>query len=230
MRICGLEKLSLNDYPGKLCAVLFTCRCNFRCPFCHNAPLVTRTDACAEIGEDTLFAFLNKRRGLLDGVCISGGEPLMHRDLPDLIARIRALGYLIKLDTNGSFPQSMEALIEAGLLDYVAMDIKNSPEKYALTCGLSEVDLAAVDRSARLLMQGRVDYEFRTTLVRELHGESDLLAIANWLRGAEKYRLQNFVDSGDTIAPGLHGFEKGELERFKTLVSGSFGSVELRGV
>ena len=200
MRIEGMQKLTLLDYPGKTAAILFAHGCDFRCPFCHNAGLVTRPMA-NEVSEADIFSYLYKRRGLLDGVVLTGGEPLLQPDAGALLEKIRALGYAVKLDTNGSFPDRL-ALIDAGLVDYVAMDIKNRPEKYKETAGCTDAQLAAVRRSVELLLEGRVDYEFRTTVTGKLHTPEDIGAAAAWIAGAKRYFLQPFKDSGDLVGDG----------------------------
>lgn len=200
MRIGGLQKLTLLDFPGKTACTVFLQGCNFRCPFCHNPSLIFGTEP---IEEAELFRFLATRQGLLDGVAVSGGEPLLSNDLAPLLERIKSMGFAVKLDTNGSFPARLRSLLDAGLVDYVAMDIKNAPARYAATCG-AEGMLPAVEESAALLMERRVPYEFRTTVVAELHAEGDFHLIGAWLRGAEQYFLQPFVDSGDILSGGLH--------------------------
>lgn len=227
MRICGLQKLSLLDYPEKLAATVFTGGCNLRCPFCHNASLVTGT--AEDLPREEVLSFLRTRRGLLDGVCLTGGEPLLQEDLPDLIGEIRELGFAVKLDTNGAFPEKLAALLRDGLLDYVAMDIKNSLPKYPMTVGFPDFDTAPVEESVQLLRRGTVPFEFRTTLVREFHTEGDLLAVASWLEGAPRYFLQTFADSGGLICPGLHGFSPEEMLAFADLVRPYFHSVGIRG-
>ncbi|MBQ5389391.1 MAG: anaerobic ribonucleoside-triphosphate reductase activating protein [Clostridia bacterium] len=197
MHIEAIQKLTLLDYPGKTAATLFTHGCNFRCPFCHNAGLVVRPSAQA-VREEELFAFLDKRKKMLDGVCITGGEPLLQPDIADFIRRVRAMGYAVKLDTNGSFPEKLAALIDEGLVDYVAMDIKNSPAKYEETAGANNI-LEKVRASVSLLLANKVDYEFRTTITGNLHAEADMQAIGAWIRGTKKYFLQPFKDSGDLV-------------------------------
>ena len=229
MHIHGLQKLAMVDYPGKLAATVFTGGCNLRCPFCHNALLVTRLAETPEIPEQEVLDFLASRRGLLDGVVLTGGEPLLQPDAADFLRKVRELGFAVKLDTNGTNPDMLEALAQEGLLDYAAMDIKNSPDRYAETCGGVDL-LGPVKRSAALLMAGAVDYEFRTTLVRELHRPEDLDAIAAWLAGAPRYYLQNFVDSGNLIGRGYHGFTAEQLQGFAERVRPFFGAVELRGI
>ena len=192
--------MTLLDFPGRVACTVFTVGCNFRCPFCHNSSLVV-SPAAPELSQDDFFAFLRKRQGLLDGVAVTGGEPLLHPDMPDFLERIRALGFAVKLDTNGAFPDRLRTVLEAGLADYVAMDIKNSREKYELTAGVSGI-LPRVEESAALLMAGKTPFEFRTTLVDELHESEDFAAIGRWIAGAERYFIQGFVDSGDILAGG----------------------------
>ncbi len=211
MIFSGFQKLTLLDFPGTVACTLFTKGCNFRCPFCHNASLVTSSDL-PEFSEEEVLAFLKKRQGILEGVCITGGEPLLHPSLPDFIKKVKALGYKVKLDTNGSFPQRLEALISENLLDYVAMDIKNSFEKYHITSGCESANLSDIEKSIDLLMQGTIPYEFRTTVCKELHTSYDILAIANRIKGAERYFLQNFVDSGDILTPNLSPVDPSTLE------------------
>ncbi|MCU6746992.1 MULTISPECIES: anaerobic ribonucleoside-triphosphate reductase activating protein [Lachnospiraceae] len=230
MVIQGLQKLTLLDYPGKVACTLFTAGCNFRCPFCHNASLVTHVDRKNDIPEEEVLAFLKKRRGLLDGVCITGGEPLLQPDIEVFIRKIRDLGYLIKLDTNGSNILLLKRLAEEGLLDYVAMDIKNAPDKYGVTIGIEEYDLENILQSVEFLLSGSIPYEFRTTVVREFHKREDFAAIGRWIRGAEKYYLQSFQDSGDLIAPGLRGYTKEIMEQALEIVRKNVPNAELRGV
>ena len=189
MILGGLQKFSLVDYPGKTCAILFTRGCNMRCPYCHNPELVWPEQYAPEIPIDEVLSFLETRRGLLDAVTVTGGEPCLHPDLPKLLAQLKRMGFAVKLDTNGSFPEKLRNVIVGGLVDYVAMDIKAPLEKYAL---VSAVDLPVepIRVSIALLMEGRVDYEFRTTVDRELLNEEDLLAIGQEIRGARRYYLQ----------------------------------------
>ena len=211
MYLCGLQKLAMVDYPGKLAATVFTGGCNLRCPFCHNALLVTRLDETPELSEQEILDFLVSREKLLDGVVLSGGEPLMQTDAASFLEKVRRLGFAVKLDTNGCYPQALADILERGLVDYVAMDIKNCREKYALTVGRPDFDLAPVEESIRLLRTSGVTYEFRTTLVREFHTADDIRAIGQWLRGAPRYYLQQFVDSGSLIGEGCHGFTSPEM-------------------
>lgn len=229
MEICGLQKLTLLDYPEKVACTVFTGGCNFRCPFCHNGDLVTGK-AEAAISTEEFFRFLKKRQGILDGVCITGGEPLLQPDLEAFIREIRSLGYSVKLDTNGSMPDRLEDLAEKGLLDYVAMDLKNSPEHYGTTIGIEGYDTGEVDRSIRFLMEGDVPCEFRTTVVREFHQRTDFEAMGQWIRGAERYYLQQFVDSGHLLSPGLHAYDKKILEQALEIVKKYVKTAFLRGV
>ncbi len=199
----GLQKLTLLDFPGVVACTLFTKGCNFRCPFCHNASLVSRTQEAGSYTEEEMLAFLKKRQGLLEGVCITGGEPLLQEGLTDFIRAARALGYKIKLDTNGSFPKKLKQLVAEGLLDYVAMDIKNSSEKYHITAGCDAINIQDIEESIDFLLSGAVPYEFRTTVAKELHTIQDIGLIAKRIAGAEKYFIQNFADSGDIIGANL---------------------------
>lgn len=235
MLIYGLQKLSLLDYPGKLAATIFTGGCNLRCPFCHNASLVTRSSECERISEDEVLSFLEKRKGLLDGVCITGGEPLLQDDLADFIIKVREMGFLIKLDTNGALPEKLDSLIRRSLVDYVAMDIKNSFEKYPLTVGIPDFDPTPVFESAKILMQGAIPYEFRTTLVRAFHTDEDIEKIGMAIKGANSYFLQNFEDSGDLVGFGntsncvpLSGFSVPEIELFRDIMAQFAKNVGIR--
>lgn len=199
MHIEAYQKLTLLDYPGRTAATIFTHGCNFRCPFCHNAGLVVRP-SIQRVDENELLSFLEKRKKLLDGVCITGGEPLLQSDIAEFIQKVRDIGYAVKLDTNGSFPERLASLIDAGLIDYVAMDIKNSPEKYALTAGIPQDIVVRVKESVALLLKNKVDFEFRTTITGAHHTVEDMVKIGEWIKGAEKYFLQPFKDSGDIVA------------------------------
>ena len=218
MEIAGLQKLTLLDYPGKVACTVFLSGCNFRCPYCHNAELIDGL-LPPETDEDGLIAFLEKRRGLLDGVCITGGEPsLRGEELARLLRRVKALSYAVKLDTNGTRPELLSSLAEEGLIDYVAMDIKNSPDRYAETAGLSRISLDAVRESASFLLSGRVDYEFRTTVVKELFDDNSFLGIGPWIRGAKRYYLQPFEDRDTVAVRGLHAPSREELTRYQGIM------------
>lgn len=230
MEFSGLQKLAMVDYPGKLAATVFTGGCNLRCPFCHNAVLVLHPGQAEHLSEADVLDFLSRRRGLLDGVVLSGGEPLLRDGAGDFLRRVRDLGFAVKLDTNGCFPGRLEQLLRDNLLDYVAMDIKNCPEKYPQTVGIPGLDLTPIRESIALLREAGVEYEFRTTVVRQLHTADDILAIGRWLEGAPRYFLQNFVDSGALISQGFSGFTPEELHSFQALARPFFGQVQLRGV
>ena len=229
MYIGGLQKLAMVDYPGKLAATVFTGGCNLRCPFCHNALLVTRLQETPALEEKAVLDFLASRRGLLDGVVLSGGEPLLQPGAADFLAKVRELGFAVKLDTNGCFPKILANILDRGLVDYVAMDIKNSPEKYPETVGIPGFDTAPVEESVRLLAGSGVDHEFRTTLVREFHTAEDLTAIGRWLPRNARYFLQAFVDSGNLIGQGYHGFAAQEMRDLAALVRPLLPRTELRG-
>lgn len=226
MKIGGLQKLTLLDFPGRVACTVFLQGCNFRCPFCHNTPLIVGTQ---ELPVSELMDFLKKRQGLLDGVAITGGEPLLSADLPELIWDIRSLGHAVKLDTNGSFPDRLAALIEQKLVDYVAMDIKNAPEKYDRTAGAPGF-LPRVEESVRLLMASPVPYEFRTTVVKELHKPEDFRAIGRWLSGAKQYFLQSYVDSGNILTAGLHAAAPSEMENYLAIAREYIPNALFRGM
>lgn len=200
MNISGFQKLTLLDFPGHTACTLFTLGCNMRCPFCHNTPLVTR-EAQERYTEEEIFSFLKKRKGLLDGVAITGGEPLLQKDIVSFIEKIRDLGYEVKLDTNGSYPEKLNEIIAKGLVSYIAMDIKNSGEKYPLTSG-SDISYETIKESIRLIKDSGIPHEFRTTVIKEHHTEKDIISIAEMLGKNEKYYLQQFKDSGDILCEG----------------------------
>lgn len=229
MKIHGLQKMTLLDYPGKVACTVFFGGCDMRCPFCHNAELLDGSAQPVMDGEE-LIAFLQKRKGLLDGVAFTGGEPLLRKDLPELAKRIRALGYPVKLDTNGTHPEQLARMIRDGLIQYVAMDIKNSPERYAETAGLAELDLNPVRESVSLLLEGTVDYEFRTTAVAEFHDDNSFRQIGQWIRGAKRYYLQRFTDRETVPFEGLHAPTAEQMNHWADLVRPFVPEVELRGV
>lgn len=231
MNIQGFNKVTLLDYPGLTACTVFTGGCDLRCPFCHNSSLVLDPRGTDGYTVDEVLSHLKKRKGILDGICISGGEPLLQPDLEDFLRQIRDIGgYKIKLDTNGTHPERLASIISEGLVDKVAMDIKNSPEKYAQTVAIRNFDFELIRASLSFLMLSGIDYELRTTLVRELHDENSMRGIAEFIRGAKAYYLQNFLDSGDVLYGGLHGFERKEIEVFADIVRDSVGLVEIRGV
>ena len=231
MQISGLQKLTLLDYPGTVACTIFTAGCNFRCPFCHNAMLVLPEQIEeTSLSEDEVLKFLKKRQGVLEGVAVTGGEPLLHADMPQLLRKIKDLGYKIKLDTNGSNPKLLKEIVEAGLVDRVAMDIKNSPEMYPETVGC-RVSMAAVEESKDFLLSGTVDYEFRTTVVKGIHTEESLIEAARWIAGAKEYYLQQFKDSGNLIKPDeLTAFDEKEMHALADAVRKYVPAVEVRGV
>ena len=228
MKIAGLQKMTLLDYPGKVAATVFLGGCNFRCPYCHNASLIDPGAQTTEIAEEAFFSFLRKRKGWIDGVCVSGGEPLLQAGLPAFLKKIRDLGFLVKLDTNGSYPQKLKRLVNDGLLDYVAMDIKHSPAKYAAAAGITGDILPQVRESVAFLLQSPVECEFRTTVVRGMHTAEDVAEIGQWIEGAEHFILQNFKSSPDVLTPGLQGFETTELKAFADAARPYVPGVQLR--
>lgn len=229
MNIHGLQKMTLLDFPGRVACTVFLAGCDLRCPFCHNAELI---DGTAEpiMDENELLAFLEKRKGLLDGVAFTGGEPTLRRDLPDLLRKIKSMGYPIKLDTNGMHPDRLKAMLDEGLLDYVAMDIKAGPENYAHTCGLEKIDLKPIDESIRLLMNAGIDYEFRTTVVDELHTVRDFEAIAGWIAGAKAYYLQAFTDRDTVVYENFHAPTRECMETYAAVVRKTVQNTALRGI
>ena len=229
MEIHGFIKTTLLDYPGHLAATVFTGKCNFRCPFCHNKDLVLHPDSLPFLDEEDILKYLQRRVGILDGVCITGGEPTLQPDLEDFIRRIKNLGFLVKLDTNGYRPIVLQSLIDQNLLDYVAMDIKNSYSKYSLTCGISDFDYSRIQTSIDLLLQNKVPYEFRTTIAKELHSEQDFLEIGQMLEGADFYYLQNYKDSPNVISQGFTPFNDEEIDHYIDLLQPYISFVKDRG-
>jgi pyruvate formate lyase activating enzyme len=230
MQIHGLNKTTLLDYPGRVAATIFTGGCNFRCPFCHNGDLVLNPDSLPSFSQEEIYSFLEKRKNVLSGVCITGGEPTLQKDLKDFLIPIKKMGYLIKLDTNGTFPAVVKDLYENGLLDYVAMDIKSSPENYEKAAGISSLTFEKIRETAAYIMTSGMDYEFRTTVVKELHNSEDFLSIARWLKNCNSYFLQDYQDSENVISTGFHSYSKSELEVFRDLIKPYIFNVNLRGV
>ena len=235
MKIAGLQKMTLLDYPGRVACTVFLQGCNFRCPFCHNSMLLPGTGEV--LMDDTeLLAFLKKRVGLLDGVCITGGEPTLQKELPELLQAIKALGYAIKLDTNGSQPEMLKALVSAGVVDYVAMDIKNSPRRYPETAGMKESLLPKVEESIRYLLSGVVDYEFRTTVVSELHDDSSIQDMGVWVtelgngQKAKRWYLQCYTDRDSVLCGGLQAPEAEKMQQYAKILTPYGLLVKLRGV
>ena len=235
MNIAGLQKMTLLDFPGRVACTVFLGGCNFRCPYCHNSELLEGDCPCLMTDEE-LLTFLSKRRGLLDGVCITGGEPTLQPGLPDLLRAIKDLGYSVKLDTNGTRPALLRSLVEEGLVDYVAMDVKNSPGRYAETAGLDQISLANLEESLRFLLEDHVDYELRTTVVAQLHNEASIGKMAQWLfhlvpgKKAKKLFLQPFVDRDTVPFQGLSAPERSDLEAWLDLLAPCAEQVGLRGV
>ena len=227
MQLGGLQKLTLLDFPGRLACTAFTVGCNFRCPWCHNGSLVRRTAETFDASE--LLAFLRKRRGVLDGVCISGGEPLLHDTLADTLRAVKDLGYAVKLDTNGSFPDKLRQLVEAGLVDYVAMDVKNCREHYGVTAGVPDLDVSPIVESVSYLLSEPVEFEFRTTVVGQFHNRENMEALARWIAGAKRYFLQSFVDGETLLSRGCTGLSPQEMEDLRQAVLPWVPGAELRG-
>ena len=233
MKIVGIQKLTLLDYPGRVACTVFLGGCNFRCPYCHNWELLGDAEEVMTVEE--LLSFLRKRQGILDGVCITGGEPTLHPELPALLRAVRELGYAVKLDTNGYRPEVLGALLNAGLLDYVAMDLKNGPEDYGETVGLAHADLAKIRESIGLLMASGIEFELRTTVVKPLHCAESITSMADWLRETTNGKpiprlfVQPFVDRDTVPVAGLSAPTGEELEQFRQILSGCVERVELRG-
>ena len=229
MQIKGLQKTTLLDFPDRVACTVFTGGCNFRCPFCHNAALVLTPAIVEDISEEAFFFFLGKRKGILDGVCITGGEPLLQKDIIPFIEKIRHEGFAVKLDTNGSFPDKLKDIVSKNLIDYIAMDIKNSEEKYAFTAGITG-DCKEAFESIDFIMSCGVDYEFRTTVVKELHSVQDIESIAKRIKGAKRYFLQNFKDSGDLIDPKFSAHTEEEMRKMLSAATPYVELCKLRGI
>ena len=228
MKINGLQKLTLLDFPGHVACTVFLAGCNLRCPFCHNSDLLT-ADADVLMESDELLSFLKKRQGLLEGVAFTGGEPLLRAGLPELMEKIRDLGYPIKLDTNGSFPDRLKAIVSAGLVEYVAMDIKNSRDRYPETVGVEDWDPSPIDESIEYLLSGPVDYEFRTTTVEQLHDADSFVGIGEWIRGARRYFIQPFTDRDTVLFAGFTQPEPETLHKYRDIVAPYVQEVHIRG-
>ena len=229
MKICGLQKTTLLDFPGHVAATVFLGGCNFRCPFCHNSELLG-SDAEPLFTEDEILGFLNKRRGILEGVCITGGEPTLTPELEPFIKKIRAMGYLVKLDTNGYQPKILKKLVSLEILDYVAMDIKAGRENYQDAAGVNITDMERIEESVSFLLSGNITYEFRTTAVKGIHEADDFRDIGKWLKGDSPYYLQNFVDSDQVLCPGYKSFSIEELKGFLGILKPFLPKASLRGV
>ena len=229
MEFSGWEKLSLVDYDDRISTTLFMAGCNFRCPFCHNSSLVLHPGDNPKIPWTEIMAYLEKRKGVIEAVVVTGGEPTLMPDLKEKLRDIRSLGYEIKLDSNGSHPEVLRDLVAAKLVDYIAMDIKNSPEKYAVTAGVPNIGLAPIEESVEFLKSSGIRYEFRTTIIAEYHTEKDLEEIAKWLKGADRYFLQRYIDSEYCISHGLHPIAKEKADIFLSIASKLIKCVKLRG-
>lgn len=229
MLISGLEKMSLVDYDGFVSATIFTGGCNFRCGFCHNSPLVLGYKSLPIIDENQVLDYLKKRKGLLDGVCISGGEPTLQKDLPAFIEKIKALGYSVKLDTNGTSPDLVKSLWENGLVDYFATDIKSDKIGYSNIIGIDGYDLSKVEKTVDYFLNNGVNYELRTTLIKEYHDNQVMKNIGEWIKGANKYFLQKYIDNENCIRSGYSEVSKEQAEEFKALLSPLIPNTYLRG-
>lgn len=230
MQIHGLNKTTLLDYPGHVAATVFTGGCNFRCPFCHNAGLVLAPEKQPVLAETEVMDFLRKRRGILSGVCITGGEPTLQPDLKKFLSKVKELGYLIKLDTNGYRPGVLQELLKEELVDYVAMDIKTSLSHYEKLTGIKGIDSGVIKESIQLLLQGKTDYEFRTTVVRELHTERDFEEMADFLAGSKIHYLQAYRENENVIAGGYHPCTREEMEEYAQILRSTISKVEIRGM
>lgn len=228
MDIYGLLKLTLLDYPGKVACTVFTGGCNFRCPFCHNTPLVEKDDRDI-ITEERFFDFLSKRQGVLDAVCISGGEPLLAADIIPFMEEIKKLGFSVKLDTNGSMPEKLISVIESGFCDYVAMDIKNSIDEYSVTSG-TNVDTAKILESIEYIKICGIEHEFRTTVVKELHTEDSIRKLTALIKNEKRYFLQPYKDSENVMVHGLSGFDTDELHNLLDAAQENVPNAQLRGI
>lgn len=231
MKICGLNKTTLLDYPGKVAATIFLGGCNLRCPFCHNSSLIHAEEGQTEnMDPDEILSFLKKRSKILDGVCITGGEPTLSKGLSEFICEIKKIGLAVKLDTNGTSPKLIKELLERELLDYIAMDIKSSIEKYALTAGRPEVNTDVIRESVEIIRNSGIPYEFRTTVVKELHEKQDFVEIGKWLAGVKAYYLQAYNDSSDVLMPGFHSYSYDELEEIRQILLPYVENTAIRGV
>ena len=229
MQFFGMEKLSLVDYDGKVASTVFTGGCNFRCGFCHNSPLVLGVEKLSTLPEEEILSYLKKRAGLLEGLCISGGEPTLNKDLPIFIEKVKSLGYSVKLDTNGTNPEMVKNLFNSGLCDYFAMDIKNDKENYAKIIGFDKYDTSKIEETVDFFLSNKVDYEFRTTLIKEFHDTDNIVNIGKWLKGANKYFLQKFKDSESCIKSHLSPVEDKIAIKYVEILKEYIPSTHLRG-
>ncbi len=229
MIIEGLQKLTLLDFPGQVACTMFSHGCNLRCPFCHNAGLVVRK-AENIINKEEISEFLERRKGILDGICLTGGEPLMQKDAIEFIRFLRGFGYKIKLDTNGFFPEKLKAVIDEGLVDYIAMDVKASLDNYALAVGIQDIDISPMKESVSIIMSSGIDYEFRTTAVKGIHTKEDFKKLGEFIKGAKRYYIQQFIDSGDLISSGMSAFSAEETKELLDVVLPFVPAAEIRGL
>jgi pyruvate formate lyase activating enzyme len=230
MHISGFQKTTLLDYPDHLAATVFLSGCNFRCPYCHNSSLLPINPLDNEDNTDEILCTLKKRSHLLEGVCVTGGEPTLSADLPDFLRKIHDLGLLVKLDTNGYHPDTLAHLMEDRLVDYVAMDIKSSRETYSAACGLPSIDISRIEQSVALLLSGVISYEFRTTYVKELHTEEDVRRIGEWLADADAYYLQSYRESKDVLTKGYSAFSSEQFMKFLHILKETIPNAALRGI
>ena len=230
MYICGYQKTTLLDYPEHVAATIFTGGCNFRCPFCHNADLIVKSNESSPIAKEEILAFLQKRKNVLSGICITGGEPTLQPDLKDFIINVRELGYKIKLDTNGYRPDVILSLLEENLLDYIAMDIKAGLSNYAKVSGIPNLDTSKIMKSISIIENSGINYEFRTTVVKELHSRQDFLEISEMLSSSSPYFIQSFKDSGNILTPGLSSCDTETLNQYLAIVKNKLPFSSLRGI
>ena len=230
LSIKGLQKTTLVDYPNKVACTIFLPRCNFRCGFCHNKDLVLNPDSLPTISEEELLNFLKEKKKWLDGICVTGGEPLLHKELLDFLPKVKELNYLVKIDTNGTNPNLLKQLIDKKLVDFIAMDLKNSLEKYDETTA-SKVNIDEIKESVDIIKNSGIDYEFRTTVVPGLHKKEDIKKIGEWLKGSKKFAIQNFKPAKEVIDSKyetMESFKKEELEEFKEILKNYINEVEIR--
>ncbi|MBD3312541.1 anaerobic ribonucleoside-triphosphate reductase activating protein [archaeon] len=228
--IRGLQKITLVDYPGRVACTVFLPGCDFRCPFCHNPALINDVDSLPEMPEEEFFNFLKSREKWLDGVCVTGGEPCLSPDLPGFLKKIKEGGFLVKLDTNGSLPDCIKLLVDKKLVDFVAMDIKASPERYSEAAGV-RVNISRIQESINLIRSSGLPYEFRTTVIPRLHSKDELLEIGEWLEGSSTYVLQQFRGDFGTLDPSWadeESYPRDKFKEFKKLLNPYFKKVVLR--
>ena len=230
MKFLGMEKMSLVDYDGLVATTVFTGGCNFKCPFCHNALLVNGFENLPILDQDEIFSYLEKRKGIIDGVCITGGEPTLHADLPFFMEKVKNMGYKVKLDTNGTNPDLVKTVFENGLCDYFAMDIKNDRNSYAKIIGFDEFDTSKVEKTVQYFLTSNADYEFRTTLIKQFHSKENILGIAEWIKGAKKYFLQKFKSGENCLnANGLEPIDNETTKKYLELLKNFIPFVSTRG-